>query len=385
MIAFALTILRSLCVTFALGYGVCVLSATDKQPSYTVVVYMAARNDLFPFAGRNIKQMQQIGSNDRLKIFIHVDMHKPGQQKVSRRFFIEKNKMVQLGPDLCTDSGDINSLVDCVKHAYEQFPSDDLVLILWNHGTGPLEPIIQQAINPAELFKYNPVTRLIELDRTIGFLDYISRQKKRGICFDDSSGTYITNQKLKEGLHTIHTQILKKKIAILSCDSCLMSGADVFIPLKDDVEFFVGSQEVELGTGYNYATLFEPFVHGSLTKDAFARHFVLSYRTTYNTITNDYTHSAIQLNSIHLLESNLDALAKILIEGLAQQRNMSVYEAIQRAKHKDYCTRFNEPTYIDVSHFYSNLSAVLSHCELQTPQETQEWKKKAFFATPRRK
>lgn len=347
---------------------------TSDKPTYTVIVYMAARNDLFPFAGRNIKQMQQIGSNENIKIFIHFDMHKSGGQKITKRFLVEKNKVVPIGPELSMDSGDINSLIDCVKCAHEKYPSDELVLILWNHGTGPLEPEIQKSINPSELFRYNTKTRLIELDRTIGFIEYMSRPRKRGICFDDITGNYLTNQQLKEGLHYISTNILKKKIAILSCDACSMAGADVFIPFKDDVEYFIASQEVELGTGYNYASVFEPFIFKSLSKEAFARHFVASYKDTYSKITHDYTHSAIDLSQVHLIEENIDMLSKALIKGLDMQENRSVYEAIRKAKHKDFCTRFNEPTYLDVSHLLTNLLHTITKCVLQTPDETKAWK-----------
>ncbi len=344
------------------------------MPTYTVVVYMAARNDLFPFAGRNIKQMQQIGSNERLKIFVHFDMHKFGGQKVTKRFFVEKNKTVPIGPELSMDSGDIDSLIDCVKCAHEKYPSDELILILWNHGTGPLEPEIQKSINPSDLFRYNTKTRLIELDRSISFIEYMSKPKKRGICFDDISGKYLTNQQLKEGLHYISTHILKKKIAILSCDACSMAGADVFIPFKDDVEYFIASQEVELGTGYNYATIFEPFLFKSLSKEAFARHFVNSYKDTYSKITHDYTHSAVDLSQAYRLEQTIDMLSKLLIQGLDKQKERSVYEAIKKAKHKDFCTRFNEPTFLDLSHLLSNLLYTVNKCELQTPDETKAWK-----------
>jgi hypothetical protein len=355
-----------------------ILKAQIQPPRYKVVVYMAARNDLFPFAGRNIKQMQQIGSNEWLKIFIHFDMHKPGQQRITKRFFVEKNKLIQVGSDLSMDSGDVNSLVDCVKWAHEQDPEGELILVLWNHGMGDLEPIIQKAINPSELFSYNPRSKLIELNRTRGFLDYITGgriefEDARGICIDDSSGSYITNKELRRGLESI-VKILKKPIAILACDACHMSSIGVVSPLKGLVSYFVGSQEVELGTGYNYTALLEPLSRGSLDPESFARHFVSCYKDTYSKITQDFTHSAINMSQIDLLEQNIDQVANVLIHGLEHQKNRSVKEAIRISRHKNFCTSFAEPTYIDLGHLYSNMLSHVHKCELTDINQTTKFR-----------
>ena len=72
------------------------LNKPEKKADILIVLYMAARNDLFPFAGRNIKQLQNIGSSDKVKIFIRFDLQKPGQPSVTKHFFIEKNKVMQL-------------------------------------------------------------------------------------------------------------------------------------------------------------------------------------------------------------------------------------------------------------------------------------------------
>ncbi len=380
-VSFFITCLFFSCISYATTkVDVAAIVPVDKLPSYTVVVYMAARNDLFPFAGRNIKQMQQIGSNERLKLFIQFDMHKPAQSRLTKRFFIdEKHKIGQVGPDLCMDSGDINSLIDCVRCAHEMFPSDELVIILWNHGTGEIEPSLQRAINPSELFSYNPKNKLIELNRSVSFLDHITGGKIefeddcKGILIDDSSGRYLTNQQLREGLEIISKDIIKKKVAILACDACHMSGIGIMSPLKDYVEYFIGSQEVELGTGYNYTALFEPFMFSSLDKESFAHHFVSCFKDTYSRITQDYTHSAINLSKIDLLEHNIDQIANHLIYGLQNQKNRSVKEAIRLSRRTS--TNFTETTYIDISHFLTNMLSHIDKCELIDAQETVTFKK----------
>ncbi|MBT4578099.1 hypothetical protein HOB95_03470, partial [bacterium] len=42
----------------------------QKIANWTVMIYISADNDLFSFAGRNMKQMEAIGSNENLNIIV---------------------------------------------------------------------------------------------------------------------------------------------------------------------------------------------------------------------------------------------------------------------------------------------------------------------------
>ena len=55
-----------------------------------------------------------------------------------------------------------------------------------------------------------------------------------------------------------------------------------------------------------------------------------------------------------MLEKNIDQVAKILLEGLEKQKNIFA-PLIKESKNKLLCTHFDEPTYIDLHHFYKNL------------------------------
>ena len=98
-----------------------------------------------------------------------------------------------------------------------------------------------------------------------------------------------------------------------------------------------------------------PFIKEPLNTLAFAAHIVNAYDRTYQSITNDYTLSAVNLDSIEMLEKNIDQIARILIEGLEAQRSL-LHQAIKESKNKMLCTHFDEPTYIDLHHFYRNLA-----------------------------
>lgn len=344
-----------------------------QQPckDWTFVVYIAADNDLRRFAAQNIKQMANIGSNKHINILVHLDIRIYGNKKVTRRYFIEKNRVLHLNPhDSETqrmDSGNPSTLISCCKWSITDFPAKEYALIFWNHGTGIIDIAHGRIINPAELFTFNPSTYRLELDRSIGYLDRCTR---RGICWDDTTGNYITNQKLDSALNTICSTYLNgKKFSIIGFDACFMSMIEVGNIVKKYGHIMIGSQEVELGMGWNYSALLYPFKTCNLSKSSFAQHIVTTYAKTYNSITNDHTLSAINLDAIESIEENINQVSQTLIEALRKQKGKTVKNAIKASRNKLLCTHFDEPSYIDLHHFYHNLLANLKHFRFSDTQQ----------------
>jgi len=327
----------------------------------TIMIYMAADNDLRPFAARNIQQMANIGSNHNITIAVHLDIRISGNKKITRRYLVEKDQVLHIDPynplTQQMDSGNPATLISFCEWAIKNYPADEYDLILWNHGTGILEPPHGKIINPMDLFVFNPATHRLDLDRSIGFMEAINHAipRQRGVCWDDTTGNYLSNRKMALALQTICQKFLGgKKFGIIGFDACLMSMIEVCSFIQEYAHVMVSSEEVELGMGWKYDEVLLPFVKDKLDTALFARHIVTAYEKTYQSITNDYTLSAINLDSINLLEKNIDTIAKVLMEGLEKQKNVFT-SLIKDSKNKLLCTHFDEPTYIDLHHFYRNL------------------------------
>ena len=329
----------------------------------TIMIYMAADNDLRPFAARNIQQAANIGSNQNITIIVHLDIRITGNKKITRRYLIEKDQVLHIDPynplTQQMDSGNPTTLISFCEWGIKNYAADVYDLILWNHGTGILEPPHGKIINPMDLFVFNPSTHRLDLDRSIGFMDAISylEPQQRGVCWDDTTGNYLSNRKLETALETICQKFLNgKKFGIIGFDACLMSMIEVKSFIKRYAHFMVSSQEVELGMGWKYDEVFFPFAKEALSTPAFASHIVNAYERTYQSITNDYTLSATNLDAIEALERNIDQVARLLIESLDTQRTIT-HQIIKESKNKMLCTHFDEPTYIDLHHLYRNLIA----------------------------
>ena len=345
-------------------------SPRRKKKEYTFITYMSADNDLARYARQNLSQQAAICSTKYVNVVVHLDTKVPGNKKVTKRFYIEKNQYIPHGPDLKMDSGNPETLIDCCRWAIKNFPAKKYVLILWDHGSGTIDINRPRSIDTSDLFVFNPETNLIELDRSIPFLYFLELQLQqeleRGVCFDDTTGNYLTNQNLEYALKTICTEYLHgKKFSIIAFDACLMSMIEIANITKDYTDIVVASQEVEYAPGWRYDLVLSPLVHQNLDQYAFAQHMVHAYEMAYSKISHDYTLSALDMHTIQLLEDSVDHVAQLLIECLQHQHKVTVKNAIKTSRHKLLCTHFDEPSYIDLHHLLCNIQDNISKFKLK--------------------
>ena len=305
---------------------------SKKQKDWTIIFYMAADNDLQKYAIRNIRQMSTIGSSEHVNIIVHLDI-KSGNKKICSRFYVEKNKILEFNPGVDKmDSGDSQTLISAVTWGVQRFPASKYMLIFWDHGTGIVDPSGNRIARATDLFSFNPVTNKFDLDRSVDFLELVNAMNPtdlRGVCWDDSTGHYLTNQKLVYALQTLKDGVMEgKKFNVIGFDTCLMSMIEVADMMKDYADYMVASQEVELGTGWNYQSVLFPFVKTTLEPRELARHIVNVYESTYGPHTNDYTLSAVDLTYLKDLVVNLNTVTELLISCLQLQQGNSVKTAI---------------------------------------------------------
>lgn len=356
-----------------------------KKP-VTLVIYIAADNDLHPFAWKNIKQMETIGSNENINII--VQLNTPGYFNPTKRYIIKNGRRLLIpadgqAPTQKFNSGHPQTLIDCVAWAMKHYPADHLYLNLWDHGAGIYDPGMSRdhhenntkLIDSLELFNFNEETQELELDRSLGYtinpdmLDQETYQhQNRGICFDDTYKSFLSNQDLKFALYEIQNKILKgKKIDVLWFDACLMAMLEIANICKDHVSYLVASQEVEFASGSNYELVLNPFINKALLPKEFACHIVTSYEKAYQSVTRDYTQSAVDLSIISQLESNTNLIAGQLLIALQNQKNNAVVKLLQQSKSRQSCACFQEPSYIDLRNFYINLQTNLNTITLLNP------------------
>lgn len=124
---------------------------------FTILVFMAADNDLGrdSFAARDIHEMEKYGSDDNVAIAVQVDRYGGGSNGTALRGKITQNPNWQKRPvenistlvDIGeTDTGNPDVLRDFIVWGATAFPAKHTILVIWAHGTGWREEVIEEAV-----------------------------------------------------------------------------------------------------------------------------------------------------------------------------------------------------------------------------------------------
>jgi len=206
---------------------------TQGTKEWTVIIFMNAKNDLaqsqlFGLSGKwaekDIAEMKKVGSTDKVNVV--VDYGTAG--KGDKRMLIGKGGLLSSGEtvysqDPNADMGDYKRVIDFVKWSKTTFPARHYMLILWNHGLGWIDPVMQH--QPA------------------------GTGGNKGILFDDETKDYVRTPQLGE--------ILRQTgyMDVFAMNACLMQMAEVAYEVKDNVGLIVGSEETMLAYGFDYEKL----------------------------------------------------------------------------------------------------------------------------------
>lgn len=297
------------------------LSASNPKRPWTFFVYIAADNNLNPEADMNIAQMVKASSTKNAYIVVHLNIKRDNEAKKTQKFLIQNGKMIQIGATTREDSGDYNTLLNAMKWALTDYPSDHVAVDVWNHGSGPLNR--------------NPWIH-------------------RGVCYDDSTGNYMTDVQYKKAFDVIVNQYRGgKKIDIIAFDACLMATIEVAYTLQKYATFLVASQETVPGPGYNYTDVLSIFAHSNPDPVTFARWIVSAYDHQYKPTRESYTLAAIDLTKIGNAVSAVNTIAQTLAKYLPSNTKLS--DVIATCADPSQCPHFDEPTYIDLYSFLANL------------------------------
>jgi len=274
----------------------------DGQPGWLVMVYMAADNNLDPYALEDVIEMQRIGSSDALKITVLMDRVDYGDWSEARRFLVNQPAMQggkpswDLSLPTCESVGELNmgdprTLTDFVQWSLANHPQPNTMLVLWNHGGG-----WRSSDGGAPVRKLNPLR--------------VNRQRhSRGIAWDDTDGDFLEMREVRAALESF------PPLTVIGADACLMGMLEVAYELREQCRYFIGSQDLEPGDGWAYDRWL-PALAGnpSLDPESLCREIVRTYAESYGA--KPVTLSAVRQAAIPALAGAVDAVACGVIEHL---------------------------------------------------------------------
>jgi len=305
---------------------------------WSMLVYMAADNSLAPFASKNIDDMVK-GLTSTKDCNVLVQWDKPHESK-TWRYQVTPKGAVDVGSlDIEMGHDQTNELIDSMKWVMKEFPAKKYALVLWNHGSG------------IEDFLPDSRQRLIS----------------RGILYDDTQQTCLTNQGLSNALSQIK-QTMGHNLDLIAMDACLMAMTEVAYQMKDSVNLFVASEQTIPGNGYPYSRFLNP-----LSKDPagstplqLATNMVDAYGDYYTHAdpTHDHTISLIDITQIGQIKQNIDRFidAVSICSKIDAKVTKNIVIAARRAT-----LEFAMPEYIDLYSFYANMLAQIKKVSPRDP------------------
>jgi hypothetical protein len=257
---------------------------------WTVMVFINGKNDLEMAGLYNVNMMEKVGSGRNLNIVVEQgrmrgqaggDTDLDGDWTGARRMLIKKDRnenritSTVLQEDAVVDMGDYKRAVDFVKWSKQRFPARRYMLIIWNHGSGWMDP----------------------------------RTESKGISFDDETGNYIRTAQIGKILQEAG------KVDILAFDACLMNMAEVAYEVKDQAQVIVGSEETVPGLGYPYDLFLGAIAKKpAMTTEETGALMVEAFKLFYEKANKNVQLSALRANKMAGLGAKMSEFAVLAKE-----------------------------------------------------------------------
>jgi hypothetical protein len=286
-------------------------------------------------ASIDLAEMEQVGSNDNLKVIVETGgANKDDWRTVQRHIIKQGNRetLLDLGN---LNMGDPLTLQNFITWSITNYPADKYALILWDHGGGAIG----------------------------GFGQDENHDKDR-----------LTLPELKQALQDAYNatgQILE----LISFDACLMATVEVAYNVSPYGRYLVASEEIEPSHGWNYEVILQAIVNnpsidgaslGQIIADGYraqAEEWGNTMRALGRTYEGDkkITLSVVDLSKIPFLVDNLDTLS-FRIDTDLQTLGVDawIFVAEGRSKSEDYGNNQSNQQFtdmVDLKHLAENLRA----------------------------
>lgn len=208
----------------------------------TVLVYMAADNNLYRNAIKDIKEMLQATVPANNNLLVYVDAPAASSDSIPKLFEIKNNKI----KEICryskhnSASGEVLSMV--LSDAMRLYPAIDFGLVLWSHGTGWL-----------------PQGRYDEIKA--------------------NSPQYSFGLDNKQEMEIIELEkALPTKLKFIIFDACLMSNIETIYQLRHKADYIIASPTEILIAGFPYDKIVGLLFAHNIDYQAIAENYMKYYK-----------------------------------------------------------------------------------------------------------
>jgi PKD repeat protein len=297
--------------------------------TWTFILYFAGDNDLHSQLERAIDKMERVADRSNVNILVLWD----GNQSVDTRLYHVQYDIASgiASPVIPVgwNPGELNTgvtqtLVSFVNWARSNYPADHYFLSIADHGRG---------------------TTGIAWDNTSGG-DYLSAYSELGSALDAITGGG------------------SDRIDVLFLDACLMAMIEDAYEVKDDVDYFVASENL----GWSVFA-YHAYISG-VDDDTSPEELAIDVADTYFAALHGYprTISVLDMSAIEDVGNAADTLAQELDTYLASSNiaeMIAIRSSVQTFDSRNYLVLDSTDEYIDLYHFAELVKANISDTGVQ--------------------
>ncbi|WP_119072122.1 clostripain-related cysteine peptidase [Aggregatilinea lenta] len=281
------------------------IAQQQTTAAWTVMVYIAADNNLEVAGLVDITEMEAVGSSEDVNIVVQIDRSEDyttleGDWTDARRYYIQQDDDVdsisspvveQLGE---IDSGDPGSVADFATWAVTTYPAEHYMLVLWDHGGAWI-----------------------------------------GQASDEESGNDLDLPDLVSALDQTIAATGIDKFDVIAFDMCLMGQLEVLETVAPYADYGIASEESIPGPGYFYVFLDElvndPSLDGRALSTATVDYYMQYYDEVdpdpdnyYGLSVVDFSQSSTMISALDAFSSTVQANPQAVLSAIADARNNTI-------------------------------------------------------------
>jgi hypothetical protein len=269
---------------------------TAPARDWTIVVYIAADNNLEPFGLRDIDEIEAglpeagnvevLALIDRARGYVDWD----GDWQGARLYRIKRDQRKDvIASELVQDRGEINTgdpkeLAAILGWALQAYPAKHTGLVMWNHGNGWSGMAHDELVPGAK----------------------------------EGADDLLTLPELAQGVRDGLAQAGIARLDLIGFDMCLMAQLEIAVEMAPSAKVMVASQALEPGDGWAYDRFLKALAEPEAGPRALAARIVEDYHAFYEERGDRRTTlSAIDLDKVGEVETALDRLVAALDPAVA--------------------------------------------------------------------
>lgn len=277
---------------------------TQTVAEWTVLVHIAADNNLELAGLSDLNELEAVGSSPQVNIVVQIDRSADyvtldGDWTETRRYYVQQDD----DPETITspvvsspgelDSGSADTIADFAIWGIQTYPANKYMLVLWDHGGG-----------------------------------WTSHSS------DEDTGSDVTLPDTVAALERIVSETGIGQFEVVGFDMCLMGQLEVYQAIAPFARFGIGSQENEPGAGWFYVFLDELVRNPAMDGGQLGQHVVdyfmyflrevVGDQDVYGLAAVDLSQSAPLVSALNDFVNTVAANPQRALSAIADARNNTI-------------------------------------------------------------